>query len=595
MPQDDSSSLNYDSTESLSSKLSLLLGAVHDFTEQVAARPSAGDVSAPLEDLKRMTQIGLLTAPLPIRVGGLGLGTEANGHLPLMRILAMLGGADLVLGRLYEGHVNALILIVSYGTDQQLTSTAHDAAEGRLFGVWNTGAGESLRIEAGGGNFRMAGGKTFASGAPFVARPIVTGELEGKGWQMTMPAMDSPEISSVVKLDSGFWHPMGMEASQSYSVDFSGVLLSPKDLIGKPGDFYRDPLFRGGAIRFAAVHAGATLRLNRMFAEWLIDRNRAEDPYQLARLGEVTMSAQQAVMWVESAAFRAEKGLSVDVSNLTSDEMVAFANMTRLSIEKIATSVMQRVQVGIGAHGLLQPSRFEKMIRDLSMYLRQPAPDQTLAEVGRASIRKTRLQLDGAESDMWRSDSKDSSLPPAYFQAIYNQSPDPWNFEGSEYEAGKYRTTLANLPREVYARALEVGCSIGVLTYQLATRCASILAIDVSEKALAAARKRCAGLGNVRFEKVHIPRQMPKGLFDLILISEVAYYWNADDLNRAATGMSELQERGDHLMLVHFTGPVPEYPQTAEQVHDYWLGRPEWKPIRQERHEGYRLDLLERQ
>ncbi|MFC7609312.1 SAM-dependent methyltransferase [Teichococcus aestuarii] len=63
------------------------------------------------------------------------------------------------------------------------------------------------------------------------------------------------------------------------------------------------------------------------------------------------------------------------------------------------------------------------------------------------------------------------SLPAAYFEALYAADPDPWRFRDSAYEAGKYAATLAALERPRYGRVLEVGCSIGVLTKQLAGRC----------------------------------------------------------------------------------------------------------------------------
>ena len=586
----------------LQQKAAELLAATQHFADEIALRPNHGDVAAPLADLRRMGALGLLTAPLPVAHGGLGLGletgldtgVEAGGHLTLLRLLAAIGGGDLVLGRLYEGHVNGLILIATYGTPQQVASAAQDAREGLLFGVWNTGAKELLRLEGGVSDFTFSGVKNFASGAAFVKRPIVTAEREGFGWQMTVPRMESPEVAERIVIDKQFWHPLGMEASESYGIDFTGAVIAKNDLIGGPGDFYREPLFRGGAIRFAAVHAGAVLRLHRMFAEWLDTGGRGGDPYQVARLGEVALGAQEAVLWIERAAAVAEEALSLRADKLATERMLEYANMTRLAIERIATAAMQRVVAGVGAHGLLQPHRFERILRNLTMYLRQPAPDQALAEVGRASLRKTNLRADGAGNGMWRSSKVEGSLPPAYFRQIYERNRDPWNFETSEYEAGKYARTLASLPCERYTSALEIGCSIGVLTKQLAPRCHALLSLDVSERALAVARERCAALLQVRFERMQVPHEMPDGLFDLIVISEVAYYWQREDLERAATLLANRQPVGGHLVLVHYTASVPDYPLTGDQVHDAWLARPEWRGIRQERGVGYRLDVLER-
>ncbi len=87
---------------------------------------------------------------------------------------------------------------------------------------------------------------------------------------------------------------------------------------------------------------------------------------------------------------------------------------------------------------------------------------------------------------------------------------------------------------------------------------------------------------------------MPGGHFDLIVISEVAYYWQRDALERAATLLAARQTPGDQLLLVHHTPWVPDYPLTGDQVHTLWLARPEWTVVESRRREGYRLDLLER-
>ena len=151
-------------------------------------------------------------------------------------------------------------------------------------------------------------------------RPIVTTELPGQGgWQMTLPRMESAEVADALKIDRSFWHPLGMEASESYRVDFTGASLSTSDLIGNPGDFYRDPLFRGGAIRFAAVHAGAVIRLHRMFAEWLDTNGRGGDPYQVARLGAGLLAAQSSALWIERAGDVAESCLGHQVDKHRAD------------------------------------------------------------------------------------------------------------------------------------------------------------------------------------------------------------------------------------------------------------------------------------
>jgi len=191
--------------------------------------------------------------------------------------------------------------------------------------------------------------------------------------------------------------------------------------------------------------------------------------------------------------------------------------------------------------------------------------------------------------------SATGSLAPEYFDRLYALNADPWDFEASPYEAAKYAASLAALPRPRYANALELGCSIGVLTRLLAPRCERLLATDVSEAALARARVRCADLPQVTFERREITAEFPNGRFDLILVSEVGYYFSPPDLESLrAQIVTALTPRG-HLLLVHYTGET-NYPLTADTVHEIFLAAPgrTWLRLKGNRGDSYRLDLLEK-
>jgi predicted TPR repeat methyltransferase len=188
------------------------------------------------------------------------------------------------------------------------------------------------------------------------------------------------------------------------------------------------------------------------------------------------------------------------------------------------------------------------------------------------------------------------SVPPEYFDAKYTQKLDYWDFESSIYEANKYSDTLQSLPARSYRNAFEIGCSIGVLTAQLATRSANLLAIDVADRALEAARVRCATLSNVHIAKMRFPRERPPSStrFDLIIISEVGYYWSLDELNAAQGAIDEQLEVGGHLVLVHWTPPVSDYPLTGDEVHESFMLCPWLRFLDGHRAATYRLDVLER-
>ena len=160
------------------------------------------------------------------------------------------------------------------------------------------------------------------------------------------------------------------------------------------------------------------------------------------------------------------------------------------------------------------------------------------------------------------------SLPAAYFDEVYSESPDPWGFATREYEQNKYQDTLAHLPRAQYTRTLEIGCSIGVLTAQLSSRTEELLAIDISELPLQSARARCAELSGVSFQRMAFPHEVPSTSFDLIMVSEVAYYWGGTDLSLAQQQLLQLLRPGGDLMLVHWLPFVTDYPYTGDEVHD---------------------------
>jgi 2-polyprenyl-3-methyl-5-hydroxy-6-metoxy-1,4-benzoquinol methylase len=184
------------------------------------------------------------------------------------------------------------------------------------------------------------------------------------------------------------------------------------------------------------------------------------------------------------------------------------------------------------------------------------------------------------------------SLPRSYFERLYDADPDPWRFASSPYEQHKYRCTLAALSRNSYASALEVGCSVGVLTRQLAARCTALLAFDIAEAPLLEARKRCADLRWVRFARMDAPRDWPLGCFDLILLSEVVYYLDRKNVRRLAERIETSLLHGGELLLVHWIGAT-DYPLSGDEAVVSLLTDLEdvVTVVRRERSEKFRLDL----
>ena len=375
-----------------------------DAGEHVAAAAAiagaiAGDAAEseangfPTRSIERLAAGGLLAAPLPVEAPGAGARLVDRKHrLALLRVLAHVGRGSLPVGRLYEGHVNALALIAAFGTNGQRAAAAAAAAEGSLFAVWNTEVPtDGVRLVAGSrrGDCTLAGRKAFASGAGHAAIAVVTARDADGDRQMVLVDLRA-KAPAVVQ---GSWRPLGMRPTASLTVDLTGIPVTADALLGGPGDYLRQPAFGGGAVRFCAVQIGGIEALVDATRHFLRTEQRTEDALQRSRIGEMATRSVGATLWLEAAARNAE-GLVDDAT------VVSFAHLMRGAVEDAALAVLDLAERSVGARGLLEPHPFERMHRDLVHYLRQAAPDAAQIAAG-AHV----LAREAPVCGLWRSAS----------------------------------------------------------------------------------------------------------------------------------------------------------------------------------------------
>lgn len=321
----------------------------------------------PAADIAALRRLGALAAPLPAAQGGLGLGTEPAAALDLLDVLRLLGRGNLSLGRLFEAHVNALRLIVRHGAPAQARRAAEAAAQGHLFALWATDAPDApLRVGEDGG---LHGAKAPCSGAGHATRALLTARMPSGETNMLVVALAEGE-----RADTAGWQAHGLRATATGRMTFTGLRIGAEALIGGPGDCLRQPDVSAGAWRGSAVALGGLEALVAELRRTLVSRRRADDPHQRARVGEALIAQETARLWLRRAALvgEAAEGEAGDIAHTV--------NLARIAVEHACLDVIRLAQRGLGLAAFRQGALAELLFRDLSMHLRQPAPDETLTE-----------------------------------------------------------------------------------------------------------------------------------------------------------------------------------------------------------------------
>lgn len=320
------------------------------------AKTTDHDAAFPAVSIKRLADAGLLTEPLP---NGLG-----NGKLWERLIWA--GRSSLTVGRLFEGHVNGAVLIANYGSDENRTCMMEAAKQGLITGVWNAQRGKGLIAERCAGGWVLTGSKIFCSGAGSIRYPIVTASVAGTGKVLMMlPDTDNAKA----KVDLSLWQPAGMRGTATGTVTFEQLFVPDCAVIGKPGDYYRSPLFSGGAWRVLAVQLGGLQHIVSLHARRLIEWRRCEDPNMRARFAIATQNLELARLLVLEASRRAaDPGCNADAID-------AYVDSARATFERLALEIIETTRRNIGLSTFIKSDPLDLVIRDLETYLRQPFLD----------------------------------------------------------------------------------------------------------------------------------------------------------------------------------------------------------------------------
>jgi SAM-dependent methyltransferase len=154
-----------------------------------------------------------------------------------------------------------------------------------------------------------------------------------------------------------------------------------------------------------------------------------------------------------------------------------------------------------------------------------------------------------------------------YFDELFANSDDPWAFRTRWYEHRKRDLTLALLPRQRYARIFEPGCANGELSLRLAERCDALLCMDMSARAVTLARERLSAHPHVEVLEGCLPEDWPAGAFDLVVISEWAYYLTPEAFAEIIERVRESLTPDGAVLACHWLHPIEGCPMDGRDVH----------------------------
>jgi alkylation response protein AidB-like acyl-CoA dehydrogenase len=369
--------------------------------EKIAPRAAHYDRTAtfPHEDFDDIFAAGLHAPTIPVEYGGLGLGPFKSDVFTLWMMTKEVARADLSVARCWEGHGNSLVLLDGLGTDEQKRRWFPGVVErGEKWVVWSgepqaKAANETQRfgttLEAVDGGWVLNGTKAFCTSAGGARWALLLVNPAGPGGArhasaeaaetVLLMACDLEDPS--IRFDGSWWDPIGMRATVSHAVHFDKTFIPAENLVGAPGQYLRDGWQTCFVPQYASSFLGAGEAAYIYGVDFLRHQNKTDDPYVLHHVASMAMNVETMHLWLRHIATMWEEGRYAEAQ--------AAGSRIRHLAEHLATETVDHCIRACGARVLNRPSPIERILRDLSMYVRHDNDDQVLATIGRQVLGKS--------------------------------------------------------------------------------------------------------------------------------------------------------------------------------------------------------------
>jgi alkylation response protein AidB-like acyl-CoA dehydrogenase len=178
-----------------------------------------------------------------------------------------------------------------------------------------------------------------------------------------------------ISIDTSWWDPVGMRATASHLVRFENTFVSRDCLIGKPGSYLLEQWQTAFVPHYAASFLGAAEAAYDYAVKYVKHQNKVSDPYIQHRIGSMGVNVDTAHLWLHHVAGLWDRGHR---------EAAALAGVrVRHLVEHLAEESVHHCIRACGARSLVRPSPVERILRDLTFYLRHDNDDHVLATIGR--------------------------------------------------------------------------------------------------------------------------------------------------------------------------------------------------------------------
>lgn len=338
---------------------------------------------------------GLLAPAIARDRGGLGLGPLRGDAFGLWMMTKEIAKADLSTARCWEGHANSLVLIDALGTPEQRDRWFSGVVDdGEKWVAWSGepqarkpgelgGFGTELeRVE---GGWRLRGSKAFATSATGADWAILLVNTGGPGGARHASATDGGLLmlacrlsDPTVSIDESWWDPVGMRATASHVVRFDGTFIADAELIGEPGSYLSEGWQTAFIPHYAASFLGAAEASYDYALDYVAHQNKVADPYVQQRVGSMCANVESSHLWLQYVASLWDRGLR--------SEAQLAGSRARHVVEHLAEETVHHCIRACGARSLVRPSPIERILRDLTFYLRHDNDDHILATIGRAAL-----------------------------------------------------------------------------------------------------------------------------------------------------------------------------------------------------------------